>query len=280
MKTPISYYGGKQRLVPEILPLIPQHTQYVEPFCGGAAVFWAKERCLHEAINDTDGRVINFYRVLQTRFSDLQAMIAGTLHSEADHRRAKSLIDLEGADPVERAWAFWVQTAQSFSNKIFAGFGYGHNRTDGGKFTNTVSSKRGQIIKDKGQYAARLEGVEVFSRDAISLIKAKDRADVFMYFDPPYKGSNCGHYEGKQEVFDRLLDVLPSLECKWLMSSYPDERLTALRLQEGWSSIDLDCNLSVSGKHNVGKRKTECLTYNYSLAAEPIGLFATEHLTA
>ncbi|HEU0226617.1 MAG TPA: DNA adenine methylase [Arachidicoccus soli] len=43
MKTPISYYGGKQSMLKHILPLIPEHTVYVEPFFGGGAVFRAKE---------------------------------------------------------------------------------------------------------------------------------------------------------------------------------------------------------------------------------------------
>jgi len=38
MKTPISYYGGKQALLKHILPLIPKHKLYTEAFCGGAAV--------------------------------------------------------------------------------------------------------------------------------------------------------------------------------------------------------------------------------------------------
>ncbi|MCC7452959.1 MAG: DNA adenine methylase, partial [Crocinitomix sp.] len=42
MKTPITYYGGKQKLVSLILPNIPQHTVYVEPFVGGGAIFFAK----------------------------------------------------------------------------------------------------------------------------------------------------------------------------------------------------------------------------------------------
>jgi DNA adenine methylase len=39
MKTPISFYGGKQRLVKTILPLIPDHKTYIELFFGGGA-FW------------------------------------------------------------------------------------------------------------------------------------------------------------------------------------------------------------------------------------------------
>lgn len=34
MKTPISYWGGKQMMVRHILPLIPEHKIYVEPFFG------------------------------------------------------------------------------------------------------------------------------------------------------------------------------------------------------------------------------------------------------
>ena len=42
LKTPISYYGGKQMLLKHILPLIPEHTLYTEAFCGGCAVLFAK----------------------------------------------------------------------------------------------------------------------------------------------------------------------------------------------------------------------------------------------
>ncbi|QSH99083.1 DNA adenine methylase [Treponema phagedenis] len=43
MKTPISYYGGKQQLAKKIVSLIPEHKIYCEPFCGGAAILFAKE---------------------------------------------------------------------------------------------------------------------------------------------------------------------------------------------------------------------------------------------
>ena len=52
MKTPISYYGGKQTLLKHILPLIPEHALYTEAFCGGCAVLFAKEPAKCEVIND------------------------------------------------------------------------------------------------------------------------------------------------------------------------------------------------------------------------------------
>lgn len=52
MKTPITYYGGKQTLLKYIIPLIPEHKIYTESFCGGAAVFFAKKPAEAEVIND------------------------------------------------------------------------------------------------------------------------------------------------------------------------------------------------------------------------------------
>jgi DNA adenine methylase len=35
MKTPITYYGGKQKMLKYILPLIPEHSIYTEAFFWG-----------------------------------------------------------------------------------------------------------------------------------------------------------------------------------------------------------------------------------------------------
>lgn len=264
MKTPISYYGGKQRLLPELLKLVPEHTQYVEPFIGGASLFFAKPPSQHECINDYDLRVANFWFCLKNHFPELQRLIQNTLHHEAEHRRAKQilqqgLITEEGVtNVINFAWAFWVQTIMSFSNKLFAGFAFSDYRGQS-KTTGNFREQLNQLVYERIRYT------EIFNRDAIELIKLKDGADTFFYFDPPYAESNCGHYEDKKEVYYRLLDVLPSLKSKWILSSYPSEQLSELRLKYGWNTKDMDMNLSVSGKHNQGKRKTECLTWNYNI---------------
>lgn len=38
----IPWIGGKRRLAKQILPLFPKHSCYVEPFAGGAALFFLK----------------------------------------------------------------------------------------------------------------------------------------------------------------------------------------------------------------------------------------------
>lgn len=51
MKTPISYYGGKQQLALKIASFFPEHKIYCEAFIGGAAIFFAKPRSQAEIIN-------------------------------------------------------------------------------------------------------------------------------------------------------------------------------------------------------------------------------------
>ena len=49
LRVPLTYWGGKQLLAGRIVPLLAEHTGYVEPFCGGAAVFWRKPQSKWEA---------------------------------------------------------------------------------------------------------------------------------------------------------------------------------------------------------------------------------------
>ncbi|RAP64139.1 D12 class N6 adenine-specific DNA methyltransferase family protein, partial [Candidatus Erwinia dacicola] len=45
--------------------MFPEHTCYVEPFCGGAALFFMKSPCKAEVLNDINGDIVNLYRVIQ-----------------------------------------------------------------------------------------------------------------------------------------------------------------------------------------------------------------------
>ncbi len=64
---PFIYYGGKVRLAPRIAAMLPEHTQYVEPFAGSLAVLLAKSPVRLETVNDLDGDLMLFWRVLRDR---------------------------------------------------------------------------------------------------------------------------------------------------------------------------------------------------------------------
>lgn len=66
LNSPIKWVGGKSRLRQQIIRLLPSHTCYVEPFCGAAWVLFAKPPSKVEIINDIDGDLINFFRVVKS----------------------------------------------------------------------------------------------------------------------------------------------------------------------------------------------------------------------
>lgn len=122
MRTPISYYGGKQAILSQILPMFPAHNVYTEVFFGGGTCFWAKKPAESETINDKLDILINFYRVLKMQFSDLEKWINASLISRTMHREALNIVKgKQTADPIKSAWAFWYVTNFSFANKIGGG---------------------------------------------------------------------------------------------------------------------------------------------------------------
>ena len=70
MAGPLCYIGGKHRLANAIIPLFPPHTAYVEPFAGGAQVFFHKKPSKVELLNDLDGEIVNFFRICQSHHEE------------------------------------------------------------------------------------------------------------------------------------------------------------------------------------------------------------------
>lgn len=256
MKTPITYYGGKQKMVKHILKLIPYHKIYCEPFFGGGAIFFAKEKSEVEIINDLNGEVINFYKVLKTKFKSLQSKIKTSLHSREIFRKAHEIYkNASKHTDLERAWAFWNLTNQGFAGKI-GSWGFGKTPS----LEKSLSRKRGAFDKSLSE---RLETTQIESNDAIKVIKRSDTKDSFFYIDPPYIGSNQGHYDGyTEEDYEKLLSLLSNIKGKFLLSSYPSSILDRFIKKNNWHSRLVKQAISVSKK---GKQKTEMLVSNYPI---------------
>ncbi|RYF26602.1 MAG: DNA adenine methylase [Flavobacteriales bacterium] len=261
LKTPISYYGGKQKLATKILSLIPQHVLYCEPFLGGAAVFFAKAKSEVEVINDTNKELINFYRIVQTDFVALEMEIRISLHSRDLHRKASVIYNHPDMfSDIKRAWAVWVLSTQSFSAQLDSSWGYDVSK-------NTTTKK---IINNKERFteemAIRLQNVQIEAADALYIIKGRDSINSFFYCDPPYFNSDCGHYDGYSEQdFENLLITLSELKGKFLLSSYPSPLLQKYCKQFGWNMWSVESGVTINNKGGYLKRKVEVLTANYPI---------------
>lgn len=262
LKTPITYYGGKQSMVNDILPLIPPHRVYVEPFFGGGAIFWAKQPSATEIVNDYNSNVTNFYDVLKHNFLDLRKLVESTMHSRGTYKRALVIYEepeLFTDFPIHRAWAFYTCTNQGFASKIGT-WGY-----DSDKRSVTVQNK---IDRFKEELSERMKYVQVERNDASKVILSRDGIDSFHYVDPPYIDSNQGHYGGYTEAhFKVLLNTLSTIKGKFLLSSYESEILSEYTQANGWFTIKKEKVLSASNGKVIKKRKKkiEVLTANYEI---------------
>lgn len=260
-KTPISYYGGKQKLLSTILTKIPDHKLYCEPFLGGAAIFFGKDQSQIEVINDTNKELMNFYRVCKEEFLDLQSLVRITLHSRKAHQDAHVI----NANPhlfttVQRAWAVWVLSSQSFSAMLDGTWGYDKSKRT---TTTKISNKREQFTED---LAIRLQDAQIECADALYIIQSRDTEHSFFYCDPPYFNSDCGHYDGYSiEDFEKLLQTLSAVKGKFLLSSYPSPILMKYAKEHGWYQWSLETGVSVAAKSGYMKRKIEVLTANYPI---------------
>lgn len=261
MKTPITYYGGKQKLAPIIIKLIPSHILYAEPFSGGAAVFFVKKPSEVEVLNDLNGELINFYRVIKNQFDELLAEINNTLHSRKLHKHAYVIYsNPELFDPVKRAWAVWVLSSQGFSGKLDSVWGYDIEAD------STSRKIYFNKIEFTEMYSRRLEKVQLENADALYIIRSRDSEESFFYCDPPYFNSNMGHYKGyTKKDFEELLQLLSTIKGKFLLSSYPSKLLQQYRSQHNWSTLTFEQLVTVNVKTRSNKKKIEVLTANYPL---------------
>ncbi|MFD2566063.1 DNA adenine methylase [Pseudotenacibaculum haliotis] len=263
MKTPISYYGGKQNLVSTILPLIPTHELYTETFVGGGAIFWAKKPSNVEVINDVNREMINFYECVQNEFVELEKMIRISLHSRSLHRDASVVYNNPHMfTRIQRAWAVWVLASQSFSSMLDGSFGYDRKK---GTTSKKVTNKRNDFTIS---YAERIQNVQIECTDALRIIRSRDYKDAFHYVDPPYFNSDCGHYDGYTvEDFEMLLKTLSEVEGKFLLSSYPSDILTSYTKQNGWNTKNMEQTVTVANNNSKpNKKKIEVFTANYNLS--------------
>lgn len=263
MKTPITYYGGKQQLASKIISCIPEHQAYCEPFIGGGAVFFQKEPSSVEIINDTNGELINFYEVLQKDFSLLAQEVSISLHSRELHKKARVINENpQMFDRIKRAWAVWILSNSSYGAGWDAGWGYDVS----GQTTKKITSKRNTFSEE---IAIRLQNVQIECYDALKIIKSRDRESTFFYCDPPYPGTDQGHYDGySADDFRDLLDVLCSIKGKFILSSFRHHILNEFVDKYHWSQIEFKMSKPMSAQSGQSKQKIEVLTANYPMSLQ------------
>lgn len=258
-RTPITYYGGKQQMVKHILPEIPPHRIYCEPYFGGGALFFAKKPSYLEVINDTNQKLICFYETMRSDFENLNELIENTLHSEAMYNYAKEIYnEKRSATYIEMAWSVWMVTNMSYSGSTKGGWKW-CNGTAGSHTGRYISRKSDEFKKLRD----RLKNVQIECTDAISIIISRDTENTFFYLDPPYPGHCQQHYRGySMKDFTTLLEVISDLKGKFILSNFSNQSLTYHLKKNNWIISKFKMPNKVTNFTNP-RSKTEILIKNF-----------------
>ncbi len=213
INSPFRYAGGKFYARTLILEHIPRHIHYVEPFCGGASIFFAKSKVKNNWLNDIDIDLINCLKVIRDNPNDLIELLKNEKAKKERHNYYKNIYKPQG--DLERALRWFYLNRTSYSgimNMKNCYWGYGE------KFSMRPENWGRNIMRT----SMKLKDVKLTSFDFVDIINEVED-DTFLFIDPPY-------YNADQDKFythsfskidhDRLDKVLfkNKLRVKFLLT--------------------------------------------------------------
>ena len=225
MLTPLfKHIGGKRRLAPKIVEHFPRHIPYyIEPFCGGAAVFaelFNAGRVTRGLLCDANIDVIRVYNAVKNVPRDLlQALRLLSSEYMSRHTAGKKRMYYRVRD-------LWNEGEQSVPYFLFlkatAFNGLWRLNKDGklnaawGKYENPAICSK-QIEDNVYAWHVALQEVTVVCRSALDLETVPFGSVV--YCDPPYMETFTGYTaEGFSE--DDQMKLLHRMEQWWAQGAF------------------------------------------------------------
>jgi DNA adenine methylase len=249
----------------------------VEPYFGGGAVLLARDpddprfflgdaahlRGVSEIVNDLNGQLINFWRVLQDpdHFEQFRRRVEAIPLARDEWEAAHS--HDYGHDPIADAVAFFVDARQSRAG-VMQGFTPLTRKRTRRQMNGNVSEWLGAVEGLRAIHA-RLRRVVIENMPALDLIRREDTPDTVFYADPPYlhetrTAPNAYAFEMLEQDHQELLDVVRQCKGKVMLSGYPSTLYDSALA--GWKrhTYDLPNNAAGGTKKD---RETEVLWCNF-----------------
>lgn len=257
------WYGGKFSHLDWLLPLLPAARQYCEPFGGSAAVLINRRPSEVETYNDLDGEVVNFFRVLRERKSELVEAIGLTPFSREEFAIACNPAGDDVSD-FERARRFFVRARQVRTGLAqTASLGRWANccNTSRAGMSGVVSRWLGSV-QQLPEIAERLLRVQIENRPAIDVIRLYDDPNTLIYCDPPYVHGTRGDskaygFEMSDHGHRLLAKCLHGAKGRVALSGYRSPLYDELYID--WRRIDAPPKLC----HSIKKERMEALWVNF-----------------
>ncbi len=206
----IPWIGGKRRLAKKILPMFPAHKCYVEPFSGGAALFFMKDQSDVEVLNDINGELVNLYRVVKHHLEEFIRQFKWALISREIYGWLKKTPE-ETLTDIQRAARFYYLQKMAFGGKV-------ENQTFG---TATTSAPRMNLLRIEEELSAahlRLARAYIEHLSWAECIRRYDRPHTLFYLDPPYWGTEGYGVDFGLEQYAKMAELARSIKGKMVIS--------------------------------------------------------------
>lgn len=238
---PFIYAGSRVHSAEQIVSVLPPHKHYVEPFAGSLSVLLRKTRAPMETVNDLDGLLMAFWRVLRDRYDELEVVCALTPTSRAEYQACQDTLHESGIDELERARRVWVVFSQGRAGTL-RNTGWRHFAKGGAAsgIPERVSSYLGRFAP----VAERLRNVSLECKPALELIGAYGaHAENLLYCDPPFlreRGSSPLYAHEMQHPIEheQLAAALRECNATVVLSGYASDLYDGL--YDGWHRHAID----------------------------------------
>jgi DNA adenine methylase len=256
---PLSYIGGKRRIAKQLVALIPPHTTYIEPFAGGAQLFFHKPRSRVEVLNDIDEEIVNFLRVCQRHPQELSRSLrwqpaSRRLFDWYEQDSGKGLTDIERA-----ARFFYLQKNTWGGKRIKRNFHFMVSKHS--NYAPETFDARFAAV------AARLDDVQLEAAPYQTVLSRYDRPTTFFYCDPPYIDIDAYEHNFTDADFEQLAHCLRMLKGRFLLSINDCDK--ARRWFGEWHCQEI--SFAYTSTRNV-RNFRELLFANYPLPSSPATL--------
>lgn len=234
----IPWMGGKRRLAKHILPLIPDHTGYVEPFCGGAAIFFLKPPSETEVLNDLNSELVNLYRVVRHHLDEFMRQFRWALVSREMFNWAVDTPPATLTD-IQRAARFFYLQKTAFGAKV-SGRNFG---------TSAVSPPRLNLLRMEEDLSAahlRLSRCTIEHLPWDDCVRRYDRPVTLFYLDPPYWKTAGYGLDFGMEQYRMIADLALSMQGRMILSinDHPEMR----EVFAGMKRREVSINYSVGNR--------------------------------
>jgi DNA adenine methylase len=270
----LKWAGGKRQLLSDILPMVPDFQNYVEPFLGGGAVFFALSSArpgFRAILGDSNAPLIQTYRVVMDNPAALvDLLFKHELEYNADPEGFYySLRDQKPSDSLSTAARF-IALNRTCYNGLYRVNSKGEFNVPMGRYRNPKICNRDVLV----QSSAALRGCRalLLNEDYERVASLASKGD-FVYLDPPFAPesrtanfvgyTSSGFGEREQQRLAKVFHMLDGKGCNVLLSN--SDTPVVRDLYSGFSSTTARVP-ALRSINSVGARRTshsELLIRNY-----------------